>query len=131
MCIETQHDGLCGLDEWVRNVKDLIFQELIHHKAPRRHKLAVHVVSMAEGGAGLETNIQHAASDGEVIDGLVPPPPYKEVSNVYTYTQSYCSVPLMDLRFYSLYNRTTLKKFHVTSGQIKLYRMRFLYILCT
>jgi hypothetical protein len=62
------------------DTEPLILQEMIHHGAPRRHKLAVHVVSMAEGGAGLEPNVQHGASEDEVIDGLVPPPPCKEVS---------------------------------------------------
>ncbi|XP_033611294.1 insulin-degrading enzyme [Cryptotermes secundus] len=57
------------------------YRELIHHSAPRRHKLAVHVVSMAEGGAGLEGNV-HVASENEVIDGLVPPPPCKEPTKI-------------------------------------------------
>lgn len=61
-------------------------QELIHYEAPRRHKLAVHVVSMAEGGAGLETSVHRAASDGEVIDGLVPSPACKEVSSMHLNT---------------------------------------------
>jgi hypothetical protein len=36
---------------------------------------------MAEGGAGLEGNAQYVASEDELIDGLVPPPPCKEVSS--------------------------------------------------
>jgi hypothetical protein len=75
-----------------------MLQELIDHKAPCRHKLAVHVVSMAEGGAGLGTSVQHAASDGEVIDGLVPPPSCKEVSSVHLHTTQ-LFVPLMYLAF--------------------------------
>jgi hypothetical protein len=60
-----------------------ILQELIHHKAPRRHKLAVHVVSVAEGGAGLDPNVQDAPLDTEMTDELVPPPPIKEVSKAH------------------------------------------------
>lgn len=61
-------------------------QELIHHKAPHRHKLAVHVVSVAEGGAGLDSNVQDAPLDTEMTDELVPPPPIKEVSKAHLST---------------------------------------------
>lgn len=71
------------LDVWTRSVKPFMLQELIDYRAPHRHKLAVHIVSMAEGGAGLETSVHQAASDGEVIDGLVPSPPCKEVSSMH------------------------------------------------
>jgi len=63
-----------------------ILQELILHKAPRRHKLAVHVVSVAEGGAGLDPNVQGAPLDTEMTDELVPPPPIKEVSKAHLST---------------------------------------------
>ena len=63
-----------------------IFQELIHHSAPCRHKLAVHVVSVAEGGAGLDPNVQDAPLDTEMTDELVPPPPIKEVSKAHVNT---------------------------------------------
>jgi hypothetical protein len=35
---------------------------------------------MAEGGAGLDPNVQDAALDTEMTDELVPPPPTKQVS---------------------------------------------------
>jgi hypothetical protein len=37
---------------------------------------------MAEGGAGLDSNVQDAALDTEMTDELVQPPPCKEVSEV-------------------------------------------------
>lgn len=75
--IEVAHLGKMTKEEILN-----FFKELIHHNAPRRHKLAVHVISMAEGGAGLDQNIQLSTSDGEVIDGLLPPPPYKEPTKI-------------------------------------------------
>lgn len=88
---------------------ELLFnlQELIHHKAPRRHKLAVHVVSMAEGGAGLDPNVQDAPLDIETIDDLVPPPPTKEVSKAQLSTSQiiimfpYLSALKVDLTYFS------------------------------
>jgi len=74
------------------------FRELIHHKAPRRHKLAVHVVSVAEGGAGLDSNVQDGPLDTEMTDELVPPPPIKEpikIENITDFKSSHGMFPLV------------------------------------
>lgn len=74
------------------------FRELIHNKAPRRHKLAVHVVSVAEGGAGLETNARDNALDTETTDELASPPPYKEpkkIENITYFKSSHGMFPLV------------------------------------
>ncbi|XP_069679683.1 insulin-degrading enzyme isoform X2 [Periplaneta americana] len=74
------------------------YKDLIYHGAPRRHKLAVHVVSFAEGGAGLESNIIPTSVGGDVIDGLVPPPPCKEptkIENITDFKSSQGMFPLV------------------------------------
>jgi hypothetical protein len=41
---------------------------------------------VAEGGAGLDPNVQGAPLDTEMTDELVPPPPIKEVSKAHLST---------------------------------------------
>lgn len=58
-----------------KNILMDFYKDLIHHSSPNRHKLAVYVVSTAEGGAG---NLPRTSNTDGVIDGLLPPPSFYE-----------------------------------------------------
>ena len=63
-----------------------MFQELIAHDAPKRHKLSVHVISTADGngvevsdGGGDAGNIQEP--DVQTLDGMSVSPTLPQVKN--------------------------------------------------
>lgn len=71
------------------------YKELIHHSSPKRHKLAVYVVSTAEGGAG---NMPRPSDPDAVIDGMLPPPPfYKKPTRIQDITEFKSSQGLFPL----------------------------------
>nr|CAD7434187.1 unnamed protein product [Timema monikensis] len=68
------------------------YHDMIHHAAPRRHKLAVHVVSVAEGGAGIVPPVV------EELDGLMAPPvidPPTRIDNITSFKSSQGMFPLV------------------------------------
>nr|CAD7441027.1 unnamed protein product [Timema bartmani] len=68
------------------------YHDMIHHAAPRRHKLAVHVVSVAEGGAGIVPPVV------EELDGLMAPPlmdPPTRIDNITGFKSSQGMFPLV------------------------------------
>lgn len=75
------------------------FQEVVHHSSPTRHKLSVHVVSMAEGGAGrADPNIATVAEEeGSTPSAEEVAPPYEpcQIKDVMSFKSSQALYPLL------------------------------------
>lgn len=71
------------------------YKEYICYDAPHRHKIAVHVLSTAEGGAGKDPA---AANYKDPSDGLKPPPPCKPpsiITDITNFKSSQAMFPLV------------------------------------
>lgn len=70
----------------------LFFQEVIHAKAPKRRKLAVHILSMVDGGAGLmETSETKSHEKPEQVQEDIP----IEIKDIVSFKASQSLYPLV------------------------------------
>lgn len=69
------------------------YDDLISSRSPGRHKLAVHVVSMAEGGAGAEKNPLNSGSNSDEVEVLVPEP--TKIEDITQFKSSQSLFPLV------------------------------------
>lgn len=69
------------------------YDELICSQSPQRHKLAIHVISMAEGGAGLENNVSSSTGNSDEIEHHVPEP--TKIEDITQFKSSQSLFPLV------------------------------------
>lgn len=69
------------------------YDELISSQSPQRHKLAVHVVSMAEGGAGLDNNTSTTGGNNDGKEILMPEP--MKIEDITQFKSSQSLFPLV------------------------------------